>query len=108
MTAVKYTLSLILVAAVVAFAFMNQQEVDIAYYFGRTYHTRLWAVAVIAALAGAAVAALFAGISILRLKGQLWSAHRKAEKLDEELSRLRNQAAGMALGGQPGSGGPAI
>lgn len=108
MTAVKYTFSLILVAMVVAFAFMNQQEVDIAYYFGQTYHTRLWVVAIAAASAGAAVAALFAGISILRLKGQLWSANRKADKLEEELARLRNQAAGMALGGQPGSGGPAV
>ncbi len=91
MTAIKFVLGLLAIFVLVTFAIENQQDVEVSYYFGYNFSAKLWLAIMASFAAGAILAGIGAGFSVLREKGRNWSLSRKVDRLEKEVSELKQR-----------------
>jgi len=91
MKAVKFVLGLLVIFILVTFAIKNQQEVLISYYYGYNFNAQLWLAILASFAAGAILAGIGSGFSLLRLKARNWSQSRKIDRLGKKISELEQR-----------------
>lgn len=91
MMAVKFVLGLLAIFVLVTFAINNQQDVLISYYFGYNFSAQLWLAIMASFVIGAILAGIGASFSVLRVKSRNWSLSRKMNRLEKEVSELKQK-----------------
>jgi uncharacterized integral membrane protein len=87
----KLLIGLLILLFLVSFAAKNGQTVTVAYYFGYQFETWLWAVGVVAFVAGVLLTGAIWGVSALMGMADRGRLRKQVARLEQELSDIRKR-----------------